>query len=349
MRFEWSNSIRNRRWQDFEALAKKQPSQQLCDTVNELLKGIEEPNERKILKKALYLVKLAGFNPSPELPQEPEAPHLPKIGSYGIMLSPDGAGYVGYFFGIIKGADLHYTLIIAVHRYNFIHVIVGKVQPLVWPTMRDDLLKDAPAPLVAEVDPAYVLHRIRRDWEKRREDRTKGKFNAFWKQLFTHVPTEFPHPAASFPESEDIGPERRRSLMQDSACIKWRLHFPPDDPLWEPIHAIRWDEELESEERKEILREMLMTDSVRLCSKEELEDMIERFHDCALILGQDDPKAGEMVHAANHLKKHRWRSEIFEQIVMHTVEHLEDDLEKDDVEKSAFPMGKIGLGWGEES
>jgi|CXWL01.1.fsa_nt_gi hypothetical protein len=53
-----------------------------------------------------------------------------------------------------------------------------------------------------------------------------------------------------------------------------------------------------------------------------------------------------MIHAANHLKKHRWRSEVFEELVLRTVEHLEKDMEKDDVENPLFQLERWVLGGG---
>ena len=53
--------ISHRRWDLLEVLAKRDPSQQLCDTVAELLLGLHEREDKRPLKRVLYVLKQRGF------------------------------------------------------------------------------------------------------------------------------------------------------------------------------------------------------------------------------------------------------------------------------------------------
>ena len=63
MRREWSSWIKARQWSEFEKLAKVDPSQGLADTVAELELGFPDKPDRRALRKVLYLLSQAGFEP----------------------------------------------------------------------------------------------------------------------------------------------------------------------------------------------------------------------------------------------------------------------------------------------
>ncbi len=343
MRLEWGELIRYRKWEEFEKLAKRKPSQQLCDTLYELIKGIEEPAERKILKKALYFVKTAGFTPTMEWPEEDAVPKLPPVGVAGIMFSSTCHGYVGYTFAVIRAQKVYVCLMLSSPRFRSFHVHFTTGRADVFPETRPLLMDTGIGALGREMEPAYILHRIRRDFENSLEERRFGRFNAFWKQVFTHVPTEYPHPAENYDLGEPISDEELRALMEHEATITWRIFLFPDHLFWEEIHALRWNEELTDEERTQGIYEVLMSDRTRLCDEVLIADMAIRFADLAVILGEEDPLAGQMLQAAQNLIKLRSRSPIFEALARHTSVQIEEDIEADEIEQSAFPKGGPGF------
>jgi hypothetical protein len=342
MRLEWGELIRYRKWEEFEKLAKRNPSQQLCDTLYELIKGIEEPADRKILKKALYFVKTAGFTPMVEWPEEDAVPKLPPVGVVGIMFSSTCHGYVGYTFAVIRAGTVYICSVLSSPRFRSMHIHLNKGSAEVFPETRPLLFNTGIGVLKREMEPAYILHRIRRDYESSLEERRFGRFNAFWKQVFTHVPTEYPHPAEFMDMGEPISEEELRALMEHPATVTWRIFLTPDDPFWEEIHALRWNEELTDEERAQGIYEVLMSDRTRICDEVLIADMVLRFLDLAAIIGVEDPLAGQMLQASQSLIDRRSRSVIFEALARHTSEQIEEDVEIDEIEQSAFPKGGPG-------
>ena len=92
MRREWSVWIKTRQWSEFEKLAKVEPSQSLADTIAELELGFPDKPDRRALRKILFLLAQAGYEPR-EI--EETVDDRPKVGapfSVAFMVSPDGSG-----------------------------------------------------------------------------------------------------------------------------------------------------------------------------------------------------------------------------------------------------------------
>jgi hypothetical protein len=338
VRYEWGDLIRYRRWDVFETLAKERPSQQLCDTLHELRQGIKESADLKAIKKSLYLLKVAGFEPSVVDEVGAPVPKLPEIPGVGVMSDADGHGYRVLFAGIFKAGKVHSYLMVAAEKFRHVHLKCNVWDARIWPVMRKDLLEGMPATLVGEVQPAYVIFRQRRIWDGRMESRTHGKPDALLKQMFTRVPAQFPHPASGISPAK-TRPEDRRLLLSDPICAQWRLFIRPDDPVWEEIHALRWDYELEAKQKSERVLTCLMRERARLCDDATVADFEDRFLDAALLLGSD-PRAGRFVEAANDLRQRGYRSEVFEEILGHTASEIEVDIEADDIEQD-LPRSRI--------
>ena len=331
MRYEWGDLIRYRRWDVFETLAKERPSQQLCDTLHELRQGIDGPADLKAIKKALYLLKVAGFEPSDTEETAGSFPKLPEIPGVGVMSDADGHGYRVFFSGIFKAGKVHSYLMVAAEKFRHVNLKCNVWDARIWPVMRKDLLEGMPATLVREVQPAYVIFRQRRVWDGRMESRTNGKPDALLKQMFTRVPAEFPHPARRLSPARTSLKERRL-LLSDPICARWRLFIRPDDAIWEEIHALRWDSELEPAQKTERVLSCLMRERARLCDDAAIADFEDRFLDAALLLGTSE-RAGQFVEAANDLRSRGYRSEVFEEILAHTAAEIEQDIEADELEQ----------------
>lgn len=344
MRFEWSDWVRYHRWDQFELLAKSDPSQQLCDTVFELSIGFTDKTEVKKLKKILYILKLAGFEPTDPERLDPEPPKLPKLGGVGIMQSCDPHGWRGYFFGQFIGGEIHGLLVVTLEEYGIVQITPVRFHEKVWEVMKPDLLDKHPAPFKAMVDPAYVLHRIRSAYENRNPAQdgkeSKVKLNAYWRQQLQRVPVDFPHPAQNHIIATGVGPEFRLVVMREHEFVnRFRIFIPPDDPLWTEFHTVRWDETLTPEDRQAKYLESLIRERHRLCTDFVVQDMVLRFLDLAYM--HQDPnnkEAWAIMHLAEHLQEKRSRSEVFEALLEATARDLEDDIEEDDDDPAMFPQ-----------
>src|ERR1019366_6525130 len=88
----WSGWIKTRQWSEFEKLAKVEPSQALTDTVAELELGFPDKPDRRALRKILFLLSQAGYEPR-ELEEHggDEANFVEPL-NVAFIVSPDGAG-----------------------------------------------------------------------------------------------------------------------------------------------------------------------------------------------------------------------------------------------------------------
>src|ERR1700723_3120405 len=92
MRREWSGWIRTRQWSEFEKLAKVEPSQALTDTIAELELGFPDKPDRRALRKVLFLLAQAGYEPRDIEEPIVEQARLATPLAAAFMVSPDGTG-----------------------------------------------------------------------------------------------------------------------------------------------------------------------------------------------------------------------------------------------------------------
>lgn len=113
MRWQWRDMVRNLDWEAMESMARRDPNQQLCDTVHELCLGLENKPDVRKAKRILYFLKQAGFEPSPEETHEHpfKQPNCYRYGFIGTTASDGFAetGVVLYEDGLVK------TLIASIH------------------------------------------------------------------------------------------------------------------------------------------------------------------------------------------------------------------------------------------
>jgi len=92
MRREWTGWIRERKWREFESLAKTDPSQPLADTVAELEIGFPDKADRKALRKVLFLLARQGYHPR-DIEEREEAPATPEVREdFAFATGPDANG-----------------------------------------------------------------------------------------------------------------------------------------------------------------------------------------------------------------------------------------------------------------
>lgn len=338
MRWEWRDTIRFRRWDEFEQLAKADPSQQLCDTVAELEEGLEDKADQKTLRRILFILKGKGFSPTSHA-EEPTLvsviESLATLGTYGVMSSPSEHGSRMMFFGQLIGNQLHALVANSMESFGGIKVRTFDLNPKMWEaTIREDLLTKFPAHLKAEVEPGYVLSRIRRAWERRDPNNDaifKTKLTGFWKRMLNRVPADAPHPALLIRQLDSATAAQRRAFVSKFEPVReWRVFVPPKNPAWEDIHAARWEEGEEGVDAERYL-DILLAHRESLANDTALWDMVHRFLDVALLIGDKESEEARLaVHCASQLAEHGGKSDVFETLLEETARHLEEDIEADE-------------------
>jgi len=104
MRREWGGWIKERKWREFETLAKTEPSQPLADTIAELERGFPDKADRKALRKVLFLLGQQGYHPRPieiEPAEEALAETLPT--DFAHLSAPNPVGVTSLTYGRFEG------------------------------------------------------------------------------------------------------------------------------------------------------------------------------------------------------------------------------------------------------
>lgn len=301
MRREWSGWIRERRWNEFEKLAKTDPDQTLTDTVAELERGFTEKGDRKALRKVLFLLSQAGYRPTPIEEMEPEGTPkaLPK--EFALLESADSYGESVVTYGVQVGDRVRWLVANLSERSGItrageeempLETAEGHVQRLTQ--------KEGSPFLAAVVSPEYALGRIANAVAK-----TKGVVPpviAYWRSRLPAA-AEIPHPAEEIPR-EEIGDETLKALPYEvEAALPWRLELGAVSPLLREIYEAQ--AEIEDQEEKaaaskraiEAARESLFTPDV-------VHDHANRLLDLAYLVHLHGKEgAGRIVYAADDLRQ----------------------------------------------
>lgn len=221
MRREWGPWIKNRKWDEFEKVAKADPSQELANTVSELVLGFPEKADRKALKKVLYLLAQSGYHP--EEPEEPARPvdSAPARERYrrGYMACADVLGEAVFGFGE-ELDDRVGWLVTHIHE---LHGCAGAEQMESSVEGADAQFarigKSAPKDLLfVEIPVEYAKYRIRRSLE----GHATPKAVAFWRTRLLDA-VEVAHPALDLPRAELDSDGLRRVALAQYQIIAWTI------------------------------------------------------------------------------------------------------------------------------
>ncbi|MFZ4506618.1 MAG: hypothetical protein ACOYON_02850 [Fimbriimonas sp.] len=278
MRREWSAWIRAREWSEFERLAKKEPDQQLADTVGELERGLETKADRRALKKILYLLEQKGFVPSEIEEYATDDKPREVVFEVGLMVTSDAQGDGVTTYARQEGNKVRWLT-------TYIHAINGITHASRKETTLDEarkataeLLHKVPAPyLCVGIAPAYARARIQ---SAIRNTKSLPQAIIFNRSLLGDE-IEMPHPGEGLARLPADPETIRKFAIEVEAALPWRLELGMAAPVLKELHeAQQSTEELTAEERRAqseaILdrgRAALFTESVRADHESRLLDL----------------------------------------------------------------------------
>lgn len=319
MRREWAATIKNRRWGEFEQLAKTEPDQLLCDTVAELERGFTEKSDRKALKKVLWILGKAGFEPGPiEDQAEPDAGSGPP--SVAFMISADARGDVPITFGHWHGG-----------RYRWLTAYINELRGVVRASdesmsaeeaeqrIRVLRISQAPPFVSAEVDPKFAAWRIRRALDKNGPG-TLPECIARWRTLLDKA-QEVAHPSLSLKGTKATASERSEDVLLRDSTLGWRIELGAATPILERMYEAQQANKEQGEEAQkaalkeagEEARKVVVTDKI-------IADHLMRLRDLAWLMHQNgQPEFGQILAAAEELESKGADSEYAKGLVDKTI------------------------------
>ena len=206
MRREWTGWIKSRDWAAFETEAKRDPSQSLADTVGELERGFPDKADRRVLRKVLYFLAQAGFEPAEIEEATEESATSAASFRRAMLVSADVEGcslvvYAEENRGKVLWIDAN------IHENDGIVSAAETSTPIAdAQAMFDNVQRTIRPPMVAaEIDPDYALARIAR--ATRRQVRRAPSVVAYWGSLLARAP-EHVHPSESMPKPKATAEQR---------------------------------------------------------------------------------------------------------------------------------------------
>ncbi len=297
MRREWSNWIRTRQWLEFERLAKLDPSQGLADTIAELELGFPDRTDKRALRKVLYLLSQAGFEPREieEFAAGMDVPPAPMEAAF--MVSSDGLGDSVITYGKEDRGRVGWI----VAHVNFRKGVTRAVEDA---TTIDEantklirLRNLKPTPYVsAEVPPGFALARLSRAVDI---SKTLPPVMAYWRSI---LPKDAPttHPTDTMARQNVNQEAMIQYLKEENAAQIWRLELGMLAPTLteligdadtadseRPPGSAKWNEIMET------ARQSLFMDTIVLDHRMRLLDLAYLSHlngisDCAVLLSLAD-------------------------------------------------------------
>lgn len=320
MRREWTDAVKNRRWDELERLAKWEPDQQLCDTVAELERGIEDKPDRKALRKILFVLAKAGFAPAPveELPHgtTPESQPL----EVAFMMSADASGDTPVTYGTRRGGKFKW-ITAYIHETKGVRRASEETMAVEDGIKRAETLRKSSAPpfLSAEVDPAFALSRIKAAVAKNRPG-TIPEAIAFWRSAIDRA-VESPHPSKNLKAAKTKPSERAEDVLLMEPTMSWRIELGAATPIMERMYeAQQASKDLEEAAQKEAVREAGVQARKGVLTPEVISDHSMRLRDLAHIMHlKGDEAFGKVLAAAEELEKKGADSEYAKGLVDKTV------------------------------
>jgi len=319
MRREWAATIKNRRWGEFEQLAKTEPDQLLCDTIAELERGFSEKSDRKALKKVLWILGKAGFEPAPfEDQPEPESQSAPP--SVAFMISADGRGDVPITFGHWHG-----------DRYRWLTTYINELRGVVRASdesmSADDAdrrirvlrISHAPPFVSAEVDPNMAAWRIRRALVKNGPG-TLPECIARWRTLLDKA-EEVAHPSLSLQGTAMTAKERSEDVLLRESTYGWRIELGAATPILDRMYEAQQATKEQGEEAQKAALKVAGDEARKFVVTEKvIADHVMRLRDLAWLMHLNgQPEFGQILAAAEELESKGADSEYAKVLVDKTI------------------------------
>ena len=329
MRREWSGWIRSRQWAEFEKLAKTDPSQGLADTIAELVLGFPEKPDRRALKKILFLLSQAGYEPEDidRTEHRTATPVLPITAAF--MVSPDAGGDSVITYGQESRGRVSWLIAHQTYRDGITRAIedTTTVDESHIRVMRLRKLNPDPG-ISAEIPVRYALSRLAQAVSV---TKSLPPVMAYWRAT---LPKEFSedHPANAFPRSSEPYPDLRRVLAKIRPASPWRLELGAlsqalEEFLDQHAKTLSPEQSNDIEWWKIVLRphrELLFTPEV-------IEDHRIRLLDVAYLMHlKGETEVSDVLAIADDLQKHGPESAYAQWITSKTLLILFDTLSREE-------------------
>ncbi len=301
MRREWSGWIKTRQWSEFEKLAKVEPSQDLADTIAELELGFPDKPDRRALRKVLFLLSQAGYEPREIDDGYTDQAHLVAPLTVAFMVSPDSAGDTVLTLGREERGRIAWLIAHVTQREGITRAIEDTTTLDEAQTRLVRLRNMAPTTSIsAEVPVEFAYERLAKAVSV---TKSLPPVMAYWRAL---LPAEFSdlHPADDLPRYQqpalDLGAVAA-GLKQISV---WRLELGSLAPALEEFlrtHA----EQATSQNIADPSwwNTVLSADREQLFTEEVVEDHRTRLLDLAYVMHRrNDPQVGEVLALADDLR-----------------------------------------------
>lgn len=329
MRREWTGWIKSRDWAAFETEAKRDPSQSLADTVGELERGFPDKADRRVLRKVLYFLAQAGFEPA-EIEEATEEPATSAASFRRAMLvsaDVEGCSLVVYAEenrGKVLWIDAN------IHENDGIVSAAETSTPIAdAQAMFDNVQRTIRPPMVAaEIDPDYALARIARATQ--RQVRRAPSVVAYWGSLLARAP-EFAHPSEGMPKPKATAEQRFQIALEMMPALPWRLEFGLATPLLMSLYEDREQSPDRTEEDTKAARDKLVgSKRAEVFGEAVVADHAMRLRDLAVITAATDPKAAApILSAALDLEKRGPESDYARAVMEKTLFMLYETLRKE--------------------
>ncbi len=335
MRLEWGPIITQKRWDKLEEIAKKKPTQQLCDTVAELALGLTAREDKRPLKRILFILRLAGFTPNDPDSSSPESAKPQRL-EFAYMSTAQRHGYIEFIYGAPDGVKYRYMFVLLHERWGFLTVRQGEFPRKLLPIKHQYIVETCPFPIV-QVNPDFCLSRI----AKGLANRKRGEIfypNGFWKRAFAAA-IEVEHPSVRLPDALMDSVGRTAHLVQHPIASEWRLALHPMEAIWTTFHAIRWGD---ATDKVPLLERAMLDARAELCTPEVILEHATRLRDLAYfesVRGENDSSKKTLAVALN-LEMRGPESDYFQQLCRWTASDLDLEVEEDefDVPPPSRPM-----------
>lgn len=321
MRREWSQFIRHRQWGEIEKIAKSEPNQALADTVGELVQGFSEKADKRALKKILYILQQAGYEPSePEFDQSSEqAPEANGAYRRAFMVAADHNGDSNIVYGYEENG-----------RVRWLTATVNENQGIVDASEEGCRLEDADKVFdtwlqayekdffVAEVDPDYAISRVARAMGK---SKSFPGVIPYWRRQIEVHPTEVEHPTAKKKVKTFPSEERRKVALEVDHSLLWRLELGAASPvLMELYEEDKSNGELSTDQKRERYESVTAKVCEQVFSDIVIQDHAMRLRDLAFLLFlKGDPLADLVLDAAIDLERNGPKSDYARGVLDKTV------------------------------
>jgi len=341
MRREWSGWIKARQWGEFEKLAKADPCQALADTVAELERGFPDKPDRRALRKVLFLLAQAGYEPT-EIEDYSVQPvvQTPPI-QVTFMISADGAGdavitYAREEKGRVGWLIAHFT-----HRDGITRAIEDTMtlDELQVRLIRMRNMAAEPS-ICSEVPVEFAVSRLAKAVSV---TKSMPPVMAYWRAT---LPKEFSggHPAEELPRGKPTLEDLRKLISKIRAASPWRLELGSLAPaLEEFLEKHGKDVSEENFNDLEWWSKILERNREQLFTSEVIEDHRARLLDVAYLMHlKEEPQFTDVLALADDLRDKGAHSAYAQWITSKTLILLFETLRQEDAkERSQRTSGQL--------